>query len=639
MPPPTFSGEHDDAVGAEPLEREHGADDVDDRVERADFVQVHLLDRHLMDRRLRPRRAAGTAPSRDRGPAADSADWSISAKISGRLRCGCMAVPRASSCVCSCSCDAVVVRRAGVQQARAVCAVAGRACVVAHGELRRRRRRRAARGPRWTSHARARARLPSARFRLVERQAGVEQRAEHHVARDARETVEIENARHHQSRAHLLETAVPRVAENRRDRPRRSPSARPPPPAAASAPRRPGSGSDRRTDDCGTATMAAAPPSAASRNTSRGSTTVAFSVPTASNRRPQHAVLRVEQHDAELLDRPRAERRHQDTPPRRAACASAAARSARAPASGARARAPPAICAARAAADAGDPRADRRTSTAPGRAGRRARASSSLATVERVRAAAAAAEDERDQFVVAERRGAVPQQLLARPIVRRQVFHRTTRRTVDTGRDDADGCCVHRAVVVAACRSCARVVASIAGARAAIRPTRKCSRRRARSTRRAPPAPISTRATSSPPRADALKHAQRRRRPARLPPGAQRRARQPRARANGGQGDSGSQGHRPHRRRSRAGRRHGRPEPGAAAAAVRPDRRIAPKTLAALRQSVLDGQEAVQKARAAFDRATTRRFPRSPGPPAHACAARRTISRRRRIRSAARRRR
>ena len=35
-----------------PLEREHGADDVDDRVERADFVEVHLLDRHLVNRRL-----------------------------------------------------------------------------------------------------------------------------------------------------------------------------------------------------------------------------------------------------------------------------------------------------------------------------------------------------------------------------------------------------------------------------------------------------------------------------------------------------------------------------------------------------------------------------------------------------------
>ena len=38
---------------AEPLEAVHGADDVDDRVERADLVQVDLLDRHAVDRGLR----------------------------------------------------------------------------------------------------------------------------------------------------------------------------------------------------------------------------------------------------------------------------------------------------------------------------------------------------------------------------------------------------------------------------------------------------------------------------------------------------------------------------------------------------------------------------------------------------------
>ncbi len=38
-----------DVVGARPLEREHDADDVDDRVERADLVKVNLLHRHLVD--------------------------------------------------------------------------------------------------------------------------------------------------------------------------------------------------------------------------------------------------------------------------------------------------------------------------------------------------------------------------------------------------------------------------------------------------------------------------------------------------------------------------------------------------------------------------------------------------------------
>ena len=44
---------------------------------------------------------------------------------------------------------------------------------------------------------------------------------------------------------------------------------------------------------------------------------------------------------------------------------------------------------------------------------------------ERAGVGASAAEDERDEFVVAERGSAMTQQLLARPIVGRQVFHPT----------------------------------------------------------------------------------------------------------------------------------------------------------------------------------------------------------------------
>ena len=42
-----------DVVGAEPLEREHGSNDVDDGVERADFMQVDLVERRLVYRGLR----------------------------------------------------------------------------------------------------------------------------------------------------------------------------------------------------------------------------------------------------------------------------------------------------------------------------------------------------------------------------------------------------------------------------------------------------------------------------------------------------------------------------------------------------------------------------------------------------------
>ena len=53
VPPPTFSGDAMTSLDAEPLEAVDGADDVDDRIERADLVQVHPLDRRVVDRGLR----------------------------------------------------------------------------------------------------------------------------------------------------------------------------------------------------------------------------------------------------------------------------------------------------------------------------------------------------------------------------------------------------------------------------------------------------------------------------------------------------------------------------------------------------------------------------------------------------------
>ena len=75
------------------------------------------------------------------------------------------------------------------------------------------------------------------------------------------------------------------------------------------------------------------------------------------------------------------------------------------------------------AADAGDARRDRRSEHRVSPCSPPCAASSSLATRQRARPPRAAAEDERDQLVVAERRRAVARQLLARPIVGRQVFH------------------------------------------------------------------------------------------------------------------------------------------------------------------------------------------------------------------------
>jgi len=43
----------DDAIGMEPFDREDGADDVDNRVERADFVEMDLVDWNLVNSRFR----------------------------------------------------------------------------------------------------------------------------------------------------------------------------------------------------------------------------------------------------------------------------------------------------------------------------------------------------------------------------------------------------------------------------------------------------------------------------------------------------------------------------------------------------------------------------------------------------------
>src|SRR5439155_10331077 len=102
---------------------------------------------------------------------------------------------------------------------------------------------------------------------------------------------------------------------------------------------------------------------------------------------------------------------------------------------------------------------------------------------QRVAAPGAVAYYQRDELVVAERRRAMMPQLLARPVAGQQVFHLIL-----------NAC---RRSVACRCRSpCSR---RWRVRRAAILPTRKCSRRRARSTPRAQPAPINTPATSSPP--------------------------------------------------------------------------------------------------------------------------------------------
>ena len=175
----------DDAIGAEPLEREDAADDVHDRVERAHFVQVDVFDRHLVDVGLDGREAADQRDGaiarrrRERRPGdqpLDPGDVPVRMVLRGAT-----VLVAAFALV---SMDLPVLRRRHR---------AGRDPLVEHPP-----RRRDA-GP---QHARRRdvvvveAEAAEGRAHGVQRDAGVEAGAEQHVARDAGEAIEIEEFRH-----------------------------------------------------------------------------------------------------------------------------------------------------------------------------------------------------------------------------------------------------------------------------------------------------------------------------------------------------------------------------------------------------------------------------------------------------------
>ncbi len=148
-----------DAVGAEPLQGVHGADDVDDGVEGADFMEVDLLDRHVVNRGLGFRQAL---------------EQCLRAIASGRRQC---------RLVDQLEDPGEVPMRMRIGPA-----------VFADDKLRRRdpRPEHALRADLVAGDGEASERG----LQPVERQAGVEQRAEHHVARDAGEAVEIQDGAH-----------------------------------------------------------------------------------------------------------------------------------------------------------------------------------------------------------------------------------------------------------------------------------------------------------------------------------------------------------------------------------------------------------------------------------------------------------
>ena len=174
----------------EPFEREYRADDVDNRVERADFVQMDLLDRNLVDGRFRFSKTMkqlfrATLRSRRQSRALDQlvdlgeAAMRVMMRDRGRrvrvvvlvfvivgVLMLIMTVDVAVGILTVFFDDEFGRRHAGAQHAR-------RRNI---GALEREASERAS--------------------QLFERQPGVEKRAQHHVARRTVETIEIQNPRH-----------------------------------------------------------------------------------------------------------------------------------------------------------------------------------------------------------------------------------------------------------------------------------------------------------------------------------------------------------------------------------------------------------------------------------------------------------
>ena len=175
----------DDPVGAGPLHREHRADDVDDGVEGAHLVQVDLLHRHLMNRRLGfpeplKHRLRLIAPFRRQRRAVDHREdlWQMTMRVRLRGR-----VQGSWFRVQGPLVDAELGRRdAGAEN------LLGAQFDIAERQAAQRA------------------------LQVIERQAGVEQRAERHVARDPRKTVEVQNPAHGYSVSLMLQyRASPRI--------------------------------------------------------------------------------------------------------------------------------------------------------------------------------------------------------------------------------------------------------------------------------------------------------------------------------------------------------------------------------------------------------------------------------------------
>ncbi len=180
----------DNPVGAKPLQPEHGADDVDDRVHCTNLVQVHLVDGHLVNRRLSlceplEQELGTVAAGRRQGRRVDQGEdfrqapmrmpvaWFVNMRMAVLVAVLVIMTIRGVMIVVVAPIAMIVVvdrelrsRHARPQDTIGVHVIAG------HGKTAQRA------------------------LELVERQTRVEERAQHHVAGNAREAVEVQHPTH-----------------------------------------------------------------------------------------------------------------------------------------------------------------------------------------------------------------------------------------------------------------------------------------------------------------------------------------------------------------------------------------------------------------------------------------------------------
>jgi hypothetical protein len=187
-------------LSAEPLDGEYGADDVDDRVERSDLMKVYPLDRHLVYRCLGFREALEQLP----GTCAGARRQSRALDESENLRHAPMRVRmrrrRAGSVVDVRPRFLPLTTSVGVPIPAAVGLVATSMSTTLY-ELELRRRHAGSEHARGGQLVVIDAEAAERATEVVERQPGVEQSTEDHVARGTVETVEVQQLHVHAAAA------------------------------------------------------------------------------------------------------------------------------------------------------------------------------------------------------------------------------------------------------------------------------------------------------------------------------------------------------------------------------------------------------------------------------------------------------